>query len=232
MSRFVVLAAVVAAIGGALFGYDTGVISGAILFIRPAFGLGTSQVELIVSAVLIGATLGAIGSARVTDRLGRRAVLMAAASSFAVGALGSALAPDPTLLILARVLVGVAIGVASYAVPLYISELSPANHRGWLVSLNQLAITLGIALSYAVDYAFSGTGAWRWMLGLAIVPALVLFIGVALLPETPRWLVKNGQPLAARRVLMRLQPGCSVEGELSEIEATARLQGGSWTELL
>jgi major inositol transporter-like SP family MFS transporter len=118
MSRFVVLAAVVAAIGGALFGYDTGVISGAILFIRPAFELTTSQVELVVSTVLIGATLGAIASARVTDKLGRRAVLLAAATSFAIGAIGSALAPNPTALVLARLLVGVAIGVASYAVPL------------------------------------------------------------------------------------------------------------------
>jgi sugar porter (SP) family MFS transporter len=232
MSRFVVLAAAVAAIGGALFGYDTGVISGAILFIRPAFGLQTSQVELVVSAVLIGATLGAIASARVTDKLGRRVVLLVAAASFAAGAIGSALAPNVTALVLARLLVGVAIGVASYAVPLYISELSPAEARGWLVSLNQLAITLGIVLSYAVDYAFAGTGAWRWMLGLAVVPAALLFVGVALLPETPRWLVFHGQPLLARRVLVRLHGGADVQQELSEIEATARLRGGSWAELL
>jgi sugar porter (SP) family MFS transporter len=232
MSRFVVLAALVAAIGGALFGYDTGVISGAILFIRPAFGLGTIDVELVVSAVLIGATLGAIASARVTDKLGRRTVLLAAAASFAVGAIGSALAPNPTSLVAARLLIGLAIGVASYAVPLYISELSPADSRGWLVSLNQLFITLGIVFSYVVDYAFSGTGAWRWMLGLAVVPALMLFVGVVLLPETPRWLVKNGQPLAARRVLMRLRPADCVDSELFEIEATARLRGSSWAELL
>jgi SP family galactose:H+ symporter-like MFS transporter len=232
MSRFVVLAAVVAAIGGALFGYDTGVISGAILFIKPAFGLGTSQVELVVSAVLLGATVGAIASARVSDKVGRRAVLLAAATSFAIGAIGSALAPDPIVLVLARLLVGVAIGVASYAVPLYISELSPANARGWLVSLNQLAITLGIVFSYGVDYAFSGVGAWRWMLGIAVVPAVLLFVGVALLPETPRWLVRNGQLLEARRVLLRLRPADAVERELSEIEATARLRSGSWAELL
>jgi SP family galactose:H+ symporter-like MFS transporter len=232
MSRFVVLAAMVAAIGGALFGYDTGVISGAILFIRPAFGLTTSQVELVVSAVLIGATVGAIASARVTDRLGRRAVLLAAAGSFVIGAIGSALAPDATFLILARLLVGVAIGVASYAVPLYISELSPANSRGWLVSLNQLAITLGIVCSYGVDYAFSGAGAWRWMLGIAVVPAVLLFLGVALLPETPRWLVRNGQLLEARRVMERLRPADAVARELAEIQTTARLGSGSWAELL
>jgi MFS family permease len=129
MARFVVLAAAVAALGGSLFGYDTGVISGAILFVRPAFSLSTAQVELVVSAVLIGATIGAIGSARVTDRLGRRVVLLVAAVSFGVGAIGSALAPSVEMLIAARLLVGLAIGVASYAVPLYISELAPPASR-------------------------------------------------------------------------------------------------------
>jgi MFS family permease len=150
MSRFVVLAATVAAVGGSLFGYDTGVISGAILFIRPSFGLSTGEVELVVSAVLIGATIGAIGSARLTDALGRRVVLLAAAISFGVGAIASALAPGLTVLGAARLLVGLAIGVASYAVPLYISELAPPSSRGWLVLLNQLAITIGILASYGL----------------------------------------------------------------------------------
>src|SRR5438874_11430749 len=131
MARFVVLAAAVAAIGGSLFGYDTGVISGAILFIRPAFGLSTAEVELVVSAALIGATIGAIGSARLTDILGRRVVLLAAAISFSAGAIGSAFSPSMGVLVTARVLVGLAIGVASYAVPVYISELAPPDSRGW-----------------------------------------------------------------------------------------------------
>src|SRR5260370_25429089 len=114
MPRFVLLAATVAAIGGSLFGYDTGVISGAILFIRPAFGLSTTQVELVVSAALIGATLGAIGSARVTDALGRRAVLLGAAVSFGFGSIGSALSPNITLLVIARILIGLLLGLSSY----------------------------------------------------------------------------------------------------------------------
>jgi SP family galactose:H+ symporter-like MFS transporter len=118
-------------------------------------------VELVVSAPLIGAAIGAIGSARVTDRLGRRIPLLAAAAMFAIGALGSAVSVNALMLVSARILVGLAIGIASYAVPLYISELAAANSRGWLVSMNQLAITLGILLSYAVDYAFhcTATGA-------------------------------------------------------------------------
>ncbi len=116
MTRFVILAALVAAIGGSLFGYDTGVISGAILFVRPEFGLGTTQEELVISAALVGATIGAIASGRLTDKVGRRAVLLGAAASFAVGGLASAFASGAAMLIVARVIVGAAIGVASYAV--------------------------------------------------------------------------------------------------------------------
>jgi sugar porter (SP) family MFS transporter len=232
MSRFVVLAAAVAAIGGSLFGYDTGVISGAILFIRPAFGLSTTQVELVVSAVLIGATIGAIASARVTDALGRRAILLAAAVSFGLGAIGSALSPSLAALVSARLLVGLAIGVASYAAPLYISELAPPQSRGWLVSLNQLAITLGIVISYGVDYAFSASSGWRWMLGLAVVPSILLFLGVTLLPDTPRWLVLNGQVDAARRVLLRIRRPDEVERELVDIQSIVQTRTGGWSELL
>ena len=113
MTRFVILAALVAAIGGSLFGYDTGVISGAILFVRPEFGLGTTQEELVISAALVGATIGAIASGRLTDKVGRRAVLLGAAASFAVGGLASAFASGAAMLIVARVIVGAAIGVAS-----------------------------------------------------------------------------------------------------------------------
>jgi sugar porter (SP) family MFS transporter len=232
VSRFVVLAAAVAAIGGSLFGYDTGVISGAILFIRPAFGLSTAQVELVVSAALIGATIGAIASARLTDLLGRRAVLLAAAISFGVGAIASALSPNAVALVSARLLVGLAIGVASYAVPLYISELAPPHARGWLVSLNQLAITVGILIAYGVDYAFSRGSAWRWMLGLALIPSVLLFVGVVLLPDTPRWLVRSGQVDAARRVLLRLRHRDEVERELSDIESIVRARTGGWSELV
>ena len=232
MSRFVVLAAAIAAIGGMLFGYDTGVISGAILFIRPDFGLDTTQVELVVSAVLVGATIGAIGSARLTDALGRRTVLMAAAACFGAGAIAGSLAPSAGVLVIARLVLGLAIGVSSYAVPLYIAELAPPRSRGWLVSLNQLAITIGILISYGVDYFLAASSAWRWMLGLAAVPAALLLVGVALLPDTPRFLLHHGQIDAARRVLFRLRGGDDVEHELAEIESVVRKPTERWSELL
>jgi MFS transporter, SP family, galactose:H+ symporter len=232
VSRFVVLAAAVAAIGGSLAGYDTGVVAGAILFIRPAFGLSTGLVELVVGAALIGATIGAIASARLTDALGRRAVLLAAAVCFAAGSIGSALAPGVPPLVAARVLIGLAIGVGSYAVPLYISELAPPQSRGWLVSLNQLAIAVGILIAYGVDYAFSMSSAWRLMLGLAVVPSVLLFAGVALLPDTPRWLVRNGQADAARQVLLRLRRPDRVDQELADIESIVLTRTCGWSELL
>jgi sugar porter (SP) family MFS transporter len=232
VTRFVVLAAMVAAIGGSLFGYDTGVISGAILFVRPEFGLGTTLEELVISAALVGATIGAIASGRLTDRVGRRAVLLGAAASFAVGAVASALAPDATMLIVARFLVGAAIGVASYAVPLYISELAPPRWRGWLVSLNQLALTVGILGAYVVDYAFASSGAWRWMLGLAVIPAVMLGVGVAFLPETPRWLVLHGKVGKGRSVLLRARGSENVASELNDIQTLTRNPATRWSHLL
>jgi MFS transporter, SP family, galactose:H+ symporter len=189
------------------------------------------QLELLVSAPLIGAAIGAIGSARVTDSLGRRFALLAAAAMFTIGALGSAFSVNALMLGSARILIGLAIGAASYAVPLYISELAPANSRGWLVSMNQFAITVGILLSYVVDYAFSSRGDWRWMLGLAVVPAVFLFVGVASLPETPRWLARAGKPDLARQVLVRLRGRADVQAELSEIETVCSEPGG-WQALL
>src|SRR5438270_2455495 len=131
MSRFVVVAAVLVAIGGSLFGYDAGVISGAILFIRQEFALDTTGVELVVSSAVVAATIGAIASGRLIDSFGRRPVLLVAAVTFSAGALLSAIAPNVASLIGARLLIGAAIGVTSFAVPLYISELAPPQSRGW-----------------------------------------------------------------------------------------------------
>jgi sugar porter (SP) family MFS transporter len=232
MTRFVILAALVAAIGGSLFGYDTGVISGAILFVRPEFGLGTTQEELVISAALVGATIGAIASGRLTDKVGRRAVLLGAAASFAFGGLASAFASGAAMLIVARVIVGAAIGVASYAVPLYISELAPPRWRGWLVSLNQLALTVGILLAYVVDYGFASSGAWRWMLGLAVVPAVLLGVGVAFLPETPRWLILHGKVRQGRSVLKRARGAENIAAELNDIQTLTQIPATSWSHLL
>jgi len=151
---FVIGIASIAALAGMLFGYDTGVISGAILFIKPEFNLTLGQTETIVSIAIFGALCGAIFSGRLTDRFGRRGVLIGTAIIFAVGALGSAFSHSASVLTVYRFLLGVGIGVASFTAPLYLSEISPKKMRGALVSLNQLMITIGIMLAYFVNFGF------------------------------------------------------------------------------
>ena len=165
MTRFVILAASVAALGGLLFGYDTGVISGAILFVAKGFTLSTATQEFVVSVVLIGCVLGAAGAGWLADRFGRKRTLLGAGLVFGFGALGSAFAPNVETLVVARLVVGLAIGISSVVSPLYISEVAPAKFRGGLVSLYQFAITIGILGAFLVDYAFSASGEWRWCWG-------------------------------------------------------------------
>jgi SP family galactose:H+ symporter-like MFS transporter len=214
-----------------LFGYDTGVISGAILFIRQDFALSDFTVGLVVSAVLIGAVIGAAIGGDVSDHFGRRKVIIAAAVIFALGAVGTATVPDVTLLILGRIAVGVAIGIASEVTPLYISEMSPPQMRGSLVSLNQLAITIGIVVSYLVDFSLSAFQGWRYMLGFAAIPAIILGVGMLPLPDTPRWLVNHNEPENARKVLKRIRGKDAVEGEVKEIQDGLKKQRGGRAEL-
>jgi SP family galactose:H+ symporter-like MFS transporter len=223
--------AALSALGGMLFGYDTGVISGAILFIRQDFALSDFYVGLVVSAVLIGAVIGAAIGGDVSDHFGRRKVIIAAAVIFALGAVSTATVPDVTLLILGRIAVGVAIGIASEVTPLYISEMSPPRMRGSLVSLNQLAITIGIVVSYLVDFSLSAFQGWRYMLGLAAIPAIILGIGMLPLPDTPRWLVNHNEPDNARKVLKRIRSKDDVEGEVNEIQEGLKKQRGGRAEL-
>jgi SP family galactose:H+ symporter-like MFS transporter len=229
--RIVYVVAILSALGGMLFGYDTGVISGAILFIRQDFALSDFTVGLVVSAVLIGAVIGAAIGGDLSDHFGRRKVIIAAAIIFALGAAGTATIPDMTLLILGRIAVGVAIGIASEVTPLYISEMSPPQMRGSLVSLNQLAITIGIVVSYLVDFALSAFQGWRFMLGLAAIPAIILGIGMLPLPDTPRWLINHNEPDHARKVLKRIRGKDDVEGEVNEIQEGLKKQRGGRAEL-
>src|SRR5580693_10217022 len=195
---FVYLAASFAGLGGLLFGYDTGVISGAELFFKNDFTLSTFALEVIVSGVLAGAAVGALGGGRLADIFGRRLLLIATAIIFAAGAVICASATSPGMLIVGRIIVGLGIGLSSGTVPVYISEVSPADARGWQVSLFQLAITVGILLAYVVDYAFAAIQGWRWMFGLAVVPAAIFGLGMVFLPESPRWLARRGQLQKAR----------------------------------
>ena len=232
-NRFVIIAAIITAIGGLLFGYDTGVISGALLFIRHAFVLSSTAQEITVSAVLIGAVLGAGISGFLADKYGRKIMIISASIIFGLGAVFSALSPNVYTLITSRIVVGIAIGMASFIVPLYIAEVAPVDIRGALVSLNQLAVTIGIVVSYLVDLAFAPTGAWRWMLGLAVVPSIVLAIGMYFMPPSPRWLLSKGFKNKAIDVLQKIRSTTNVTEEIDDIEKTLLLEKeGKWSDLL
>jgi sugar porter (SP) family MFS transporter len=217
---FVFIAAVFAAVGGLLFGYDTGVISGALLFIKTQFHLSVFHQELVVSVVLIGATVGALSGGRLADTFGRRLMLLVTAVIFVAGAIVCASAGSVGVLIAGRIVVGLGIGLSSTTVPVYISEVSPAGARGWQVSLFQLAVTVGILGAYLVDYGFGKSGGWRWMLGLAVVPGAMLGLGMLAMPETPRWLAEHGHGDAARKVLARIRGTQDVQAEYGEIQET------------
>src|SRR5258707_3619739 len=167
--------------------------------------------------VLVGAALAALGGGRLSDRLGRRTTLILTSLIFILGALICAFADSFQTLLVGRTIVGLGIGLASTTVPVYISEVSPPKARGWQVSLFQLAITIGILAAYMVDYAFAGTGGWRWMLGLAAVPGIMLGLGMLYLPESPRWLAKHGQKDKSLEIINRIPAGPAVTTEFQEI---------------
>ena len=212
-------AAGVAALGGLLFGYDTGVISGALIFITDQFALSTLMQEIVVSVVLVGAMIGATATGYVADRFGRKRTLLAAGVVFAAGALASALAPEVWTLIASRFVVGLAIGLASVASPLYISEVAPPSIRGALVSLYQFAITIGIFAAFMVDLALAHWHEWHWMLGIGVFPAVVLIAGMLAMPESPRFLLKAGRDDEARAVLRTMAADGGWEAEERSIRA-------------
>jgi SP family galactose:H+ symporter-like MFS transporter len=210
----------VAALGGLLFGYDTGVISGAQLFLVQSFSLNAQQQELAVSCVLVGAIIGAIVTGKINDALGRKKTLLMLGVVFTLGALLTAIAPNFELFILFRVLVGIGIGAASSVVPVYISEMSPYKVRGKLVTFYQLAVTIGIAVSYGVDLLFAHAGmGWPPMFAAAAIPGILLFVGMLFSLETPRWFASKGRWSEAREMLERIQ-GVDPDFELHEIHTS------------
>ena len=216
-----------------MFGFDTGVIAGAMLFIVPDFHLGPAQQGLVVSAVTFGALFGALVGGTSSDTIGRRWTNIAAGLSFVAGSVFSAIAPNVDVLIASRVLIGLAIGLTSVAAPMYIAELSPARNRGKLVSLFQLAITIGILVSYIVDRALAPEHAWRWMLGLAFIPGALLVLGMIAMPESPRWLLKTGAEKAARQALALVRSPDEIDAEVQEIrEDLEHNRPAAWSELL
>ena len=217
--RYLYLPAAVAAIGGVLFGFDTAVINGAIVFLRREFALTDAQTEVGASSLLLGCVFGASLAAFTSDRFGRKKLLLVAAALFTVSSIATALPRNITEFVIARLAGGIAIGLASTLSPLYIAEISPARSRGLLVSVNQLAIVTGILLSYGVNYDLAGSGSanWRWMFASAAVPSAFFLLALLFVSESPRWLVQNGRETEAEQVLSRIEGRESAHAEIEAI---------------
>jgi MFS transporter, SP family, sugar:H+ symporter len=224
------------ALGGLLFGYDTGVISGAILFIKDDFGLSPFMQGAVVAALLLGAMVGAAFAGPLSDRMGRRRLIILAAITFTIGALGAAAAPNAGTLVAARFVLGLAVGSAALVVPLYLSEIAPTQIRGAIASLNQMMIVVGILAAYIVNAILASSGDWRLMLGFAAVPSLILLLGMAFMPETPRFLVRTGEEDRARDVLEEVQsderPEEEPERKVREIREVEEQEASDAWELL
>lgn len=230
--------------GGILFGYDIGVMTGALPFLQNDWGLAGNAglIGWITSGVMFGAIFGGALAGQLSDRFGRRKMILIAALIFTAGSILCGLAPDrgTSYLIAMRILLGLAVGAASALVPAYMSEMAPAKLRGRLSGINQTMIVSGMLISYVVDYLLKDmpeTIAWRLMLGLAAVPAIILFLGVLRLPESPRFLIRHGKIDAARRVLSYIRDDASkIDEEVNEIESTAKaeetaMEHSSWSML-
>lgn len=213
--------AAVAATGGLLFGFDTGVISGAIPFMKLDFKLDDSQVENITTLGLIGAVVGALVSGWVSDKAGRKNVILVSAIVFLTGALWCGFATSIASLLAARFYLGLAIGIASFATPLYIAEISPAKIRGTLVSMFQLLITVGLLAAFLSDSFFAdnkNVSSWRPMFYVGVVPALILLIGMFFLPESPRWLLSKGREAESRHIMEKTEDPSVLESEMARLK--------------
>src|SRR5579863_2836598 len=228
-ARYLYLPAAVAAIGGLLFGFDTAVINGAIVFLRRQFALTDSQTEIGASSLLLGCVFGASLAAFTSDRFGRKKLLLVAAGLFTASSIATALPRNLTEFVIARLIGGIAIGVASTLSPLYIAEISPARKRGLLVSVNQLAIVSGILLSYGVNFGLAGSGPanWRWMFASAAVPSAFFLLALLFVSESPRWLVQSGREAEAEQVLSRIEGRQSAQAEIKAIRAAVAEESGS-----
>ena len=223
-----------AALGGLLFGFDTGVISGAIHFIKIEFNLNAYQEGFAVSNLMIACVIGALLAGPIADWTGRKKVLILCAVLFTVSAILSALPRSFTELVIARFIGGMGVGMASVVSPMYIAEISPAKIRGRLVALNQLAIVVGILLSYFSNWVLVDTGInnWRYMLVAEILPAITFLVGLFFIPESPRWLTKEGLEKEALDVLNVVAGAANSDHELQEVKKSLAEKSTSLKELL
>jgi sugar porter (SP) family MFS transporter len=230
---YVLSVTLVAAIGGLIFGFDTAIVAGATRYMKEQFSLDSLQEGWAVSVVLIGCMFGAGLAGPISDRIGRRRFMLISAVLFLVSAVGCALPRTITEFVIFRFIGGLGIGSAAVLSPLYIAEIAPARARGALVSVNQLAIVTGILLAYFVNWVFAGAGPanWRWMYAMGAVPSVVFFFLLLGVPESPRWLVKNGREDEARTVLTRADSAEAAAAGIRDIQATLALEEGSFREI-
>lgn len=224
--------AILVGVGGILYGYDIGVISGALLFIHEAIPLTDTQTGIIVGAVLAGGLAGTLIAGPLADSFGRRLGIATSSIVFIIGVLCILLAHSFITLLIARLLLGIGVGIVAVAVPLYVTELVPKEDRGKYVSFFQLFLTFGIVVAYFVDLAFTPSGSWRAMFAMVLIPAIILLLGVFRLPESPRWLVAKGKIDLARQVLRRTRSKDRAESALISIHESLKETKGTWSELL
>jgi sugar porter (SP) family MFS transporter len=224
----------VAAVSGLLFGFDTAVINGALVFLREQFKLTDGQTEVAAGSLLLGCVFGSSAAGGLTDAQGRKKVLLAAATLFSISSLCTALPRNLTEFVVARFVAGLAIGVSSVLSPMYIAEVSPAQIRGRLVTLNQMAIVTGILCAYFVNWRLSGLGAqsWRWMFASAAIPSLIFFAALLRIPESPRWLVSRGRESQAFEILKRIGGEIAARTEIFDIGKSLAKDAGSFRGLL
>jgi sugar porter (SP) family MFS transporter len=222
----------IAGLGGILYGFDMGVIAGAMVFVRDSFTLSTRLEEIVVSVVLVGAMLGAVGGGSIADRIGRRATLLWGGAIFLAGSLLAFWSPNVTTLIVARGLLGIAVGFTSVTAPVYISELAPPQSRGLLIGLYQFALTIGIVLADLAGYWLAAQHAWRLMFGLGALPATLLVVLVVTLPESPRWLYAQNRLAEVQRVLTSYTDEAGARSLIEEIRAALAIPVEQrWSEL-
>ncbi|MFD8864515.1 sugar porter family MFS transporter [Streptomyces sp. NPDC059590] len=240
ISRRLRMITVIATFGGLLFGYDTGVINGALPYMSDDLGLTPVTEGMVTSSLLLGAALGAVVGGRMSDARGRRRTILTLAVLFFVGALGATLAPTTAVMIVARFVLGLAVGGASVTVPVYLAEVSPAERRGALVTRNELMIVSGQLLAFTSNAIIANVGGesggvWRWMLVIATAPAVVLWFGMLVMPESPRWLASQSRFNDALDVLKQVRSQARAEAELAEVSALAvkdeREKLGGWQDV-
>lgn len=238
--RFMRTIMVISTFGGVLFGYDTGVINGALTYMKSDLGLSNLTEGMVTSGLLIGAAVGAVVSGVISDRSGRRRLILSLAVVFFFGTLGCTFAPNTAVMVVCRFVLGLAVGGASVTVPTYLAEMSPSDRRGRIVTQNELMIVSGQLLAFVVNAIISSLwgeagGIWRWMLVIATIPAVILWVGMLTMPESPRWFASKGRFDEALAVLVRVRSEQTAHDELVEVKQLARddaeAKMGGWRDL-